>query len=459
VSGQSGVVAGSVSWLRAYSMPCSIRAIRAAVENDALGADDARHLLRDGQVADGDDQFWDVQVLRRAHVVRIISASSVSYRVEGTNDWLPVETHLVLHEAGLALIRLTVDLHRPGHAVSIPELARYSDAVWRDERMTWRVSLAGADHEFEAGVRRAMDAVMLPMQERFCGRVPDLDELSKLETAEDRYGWLDERVEAGESLSAYPQTLGTAYELVWEDRSAEQEALHDVAELAYGTRLNRGDAAILKPAEMGWAHEWFFGENRSVLALVGKRDRTAVGTFDSLRIQTLEYLTLQRAALRAVQRGTQLSITERRTISRAQLQQWQRLAAALTDEYVLHDQVAIIVRPVLKHMEENSLLRDPMTLQAQVHQNLETFQNVINAANYRVAIILSGLFGVVAAITLAPLARDVELAVFRTSGSPSAFDDHHLAVSIGIDALLLVLVALVSLILITRANRLRWPRR
>jgi hypothetical protein len=429
------------------------------VQNDALGADDARHLLSDGQVADGDDQFWDVQVLRRAHVVRIVSASSVSYRVEGTNEWVPVETHLVLHEAGLALIRLTADLSTSERTIAIPGLASYSDAVWRDGCMTWRINLAGIDREFDGGVRRAMDAIMLPMQERFCGRVPDLDELGKLETPEERYSWLDERVDAGESLSAYPQTLGTAYELVWEDRGAEQEALHDVAELAYGTRLHRGDTAILKPAEMGWAHDWFFGENRSVLALVGERDRTAVGTFDSLRIQTLEYLTLQRAALRAVQRGTQLSITERRTISRAQLQQWQRLAAALTDEYVLHDQVAIIVRPVLKHMEENPLLRDPMTLQAQVHQNLETFQNVINAANYRVAIILSGLFGVVAAITLAPLARDLELAVFRTSGAPSTLDDHHVAVSIGIDALLLVLVALVSLILITRANRLRWPRR
>lgn len=451
-------VAGSVSWLRAYSMPCGVQAMRAAVQEDKLDGNDARHLLSDGRVADGDDQFWDIQALRRSHVVRIVSATSIECRPLASEDWIAVETHLVLHGAGLALIRLTIDPRLPGRDIATSELASYSDAVWRDERMAWRISLAGEQWELDAGVRRAMDAVMLPMHERFCGRTPDLAALRQLLTTEERYQWLDERVDAGESLSAYPVTFGTAYELVWDTRADEQQSLESMAELAYGTRRSPQDGRFLTPAEAGFEHDWFIGENRSVLALVGPHDRTTLGTFDSLRIEVLEYLTLQRAALRAVQRGTQVTITEGVTISRTQLQQWQRLVAALTDEYVLHDQVARLLRPLRKHMKDDPRLRDPATLEAQVRQNLETFQNVIEAASHRVAIILSGLFGVVAAITLAPLAQELELAVFQTGGSVSTFNSHHIVLSIAIDALLLVMVAVISTLLITRANRLRWPK-
>jgi hypothetical protein len=455
---EAAIVAGSVSWLRAYSMPCSIRAMRSAVRDGTLDRDDARRLLTDGRVVDGDDQFWDVQALRRSHVVRIVSASSIDCRRPGSRDWVPVEVHLVLHEAGLALIRLTID-PISGGAVGIPELASYSDAVWHNKCMTWRVRLAGEQWELDADVRRAMDAVMLPMHERFCGREPNLSELRLLETPEERYRWLEERVEAGESLSAYPQTFGTAYELVLDRPIEEQLSPRPVVELAYGDNVDPRDSTLERPAETGHNHDWFIGENRAVLVLGGARDRNTIGTFDALRTQTLEYLTLQRGALRFVQRATQLSITERRTISRVQLQQWQRLVAALTDEYVLHDQIATTLRPLLKEMKENRLLRDPATLEAQVHQNLGTFLEVLDAASHRVAIILSGLFGVVAAITLAPMARDLELTVFKTGGSVSSFDNRHLVLSIAIDVLLLVFVALTSAILIVRANRLRWPGR
>ncbi len=432
--------------------------MRAAVSDGTLGRDDARHLLTDAQVVDGDDEFWDVQALRRSHVVRIISASSLQCRPPMSVDWVPININLVLHEAGLALIRLTLDPRLAKRDIALPELAMYSDAVWRNECMSWRLDIGGERWELNADVRRVMDAIMLPMHVRFCGRAPDLASLRKLETPEERYQWLDERVAARESLSAYPQTFGTAYELVWDTHASEQRSLRSVAELTYGTKVDPGDDLFLKPAETGYEHNWFIGENRAVLALVGTRDRSRIGTFDTLRTQTLEYLTLQRAALRAVQRATQLTITERRTISRGQLQQWQRLVAALTDEYVLHDQVASILRPLRKHMKENPHLRNPDGLEAQVRQNLATFHDVIEAASHRVAIILSGLFGIVAAITLAPLAHEIELTVFQTNGSVSTFNNDHVVLSIVIDVLLLLVVALISFILITRANRLRWPR-
>jgi hypothetical protein len=339
------------------------------------------------------------------------------------------------------------------------QLVDYSDAVWRGKQLGWQVDLADQQIELDADVRRVMDLVMIPMNERFCGRPPDVVALSRLETAEERSDWLDRQVEGGDSLSAYPVTFGTAYELIWSSHEAQQQALSSTAELAYGTKKPFEDGTFLTPAEAGYEHDWFVGENRSVLALVGQREVTPLSTFDSLRTQTLEYLTLQRAALRAVQRGTQVTITERRPITRTQLQQWQRLVASLTDEYVLHDQVAVLVRPLRKHMKENSLVRDPATLEEQVRQNLETFQEVISAASNRVAIILSGLFGVVAALALAPLARNIELTVFRTSGSPSTFDSHHLVLSILLDILLIAVVGSIAGFLISRANKLRWPRR
>jgi hypothetical protein len=453
-------IAGTVSWLRAYSMPCSVQAIRAAAGDGTIDRNDARHVLSDGRVLDGDDQFWDVQALRRSHVVRIVSQAAIECLQPETAEWISVETHLVLHSAGLALIRLTLDPSPSGRGIApTSELAGYSDAVWRGRQLTWRVELTDQSMQVDADVRRVMDLVMLPINERFCGRTPDIAALSRLDAPEARSQWLEQRVEAGESLSAYPVTFGTAYELIWTDRAAQQQALESAAELAYGTRRPFEDGTFVKPAEAGYEHDWFVGENRSVLALAGMRERGPVGTFDALRTEALEYLTLQRAALRAVQRATQVTITERRPISRKQLQQWQRVVAALTDEYVLHDQVGMLFRPLRKHMKENPLLRDPDTLEAQVRQNLGTFQDVISATNNRVAIVLSGLFGVVAAITLAPLARDIELTVFRTGGSPSTFDARHVVLSIVIDVILLTVVGLIASVLISRANRLRWPRR
>lgn len=456
----AGPCAASVSWLRAYSMPCSIHAIRAAAQDDSPGRDDARHVLGDAHVRDGDDEFWDTQALRRCHVLRVVSAHALECRHPARDEWMAVETHLLLHAAGLALIRLTLAPTLTEGDAQIAELARYSDAVWRREQpLSWRVELGGVRSQPQADVRRVMDMVMLPMHERFCGRSPDVERLTALEDAEARSRWREDRVVAGESLTAYPVTFGTAYELVWPGADGRNGRLESIAELAYATKRPYEDGAFLKPAEAGYEHDWFVGENRSVLSLAGERERGSVGAFDALRMQTLEYLTLQRAALRTVQRATQLSITERRPIARGELQQWQRLVAALTDEYVLHDQVALLFRPLREHFKHNALVRDPAELEAQVRQNLQTFQEVIAAANHRVAIVLSGLFGVVAAITLAPLARDIELSVFRTGGKPSAFDSDHVVLSIAIDVLLLAVVALIAGLLIARANRLRWPRR
>jgi hypothetical protein len=321
------------------------------------------------------------------------------------------------------------------------------------------VTLADRSFVIDTDVRHTMDSVMFPLHEQFCGRVPDIVALQQLEHYEDRYRWLDERVVAGESYTAYPVTFGTSYEVLWRDSQTAHRARRQMAELAYGIEQPGCDEYFLRPAESGHDHDWIFGENRAVLSIAEQKPRTSMDTYDAMRIQVLEYLTLQRAALRSVQRGTQLVITEQESVGRDRLQGWQRLVSALTDEYVLHDQVALILGPVRAHMTSNPRLRDPASLEAQVRQNLETFQALIDAASNRVAIVLSGLFGVVAALTLAPLAREIELAVFRTRGTASNYETVHPVLSIAIDAVLLFVVALVCVFLIGNANRLRRARR
>jgi hypothetical protein len=451
-------VAGSVSWLRAYPTPGSIPALHTAPDDGELHATDPRRLLVDGELLDGDDNFWDVQALRRGHVSRVLSRAAVECRDPGSEDWVPVETHLVLHEAGLALIRLTFDPRRAEHDIEFPDLARYSDAVWGSAQITWRISLAGESWQMDAGVRDLMDMVMLPMHECFCGRTPDLAAFRKLTTFDERYTWLEGRVAAGELLSPYPVTFGTAYELVWHSRDTETPSPESLAELACDVPKPLADTAFGRPADTGYSYEWFIGENRSVLALVGPQERTQLGAFDALRIQTLEYLTLQRAALRTVQRGTQQVITEQGTTTRRKLQQWQRLVSAFTDDYVLHDRIGAILGPVRRYMRDDPQLRDPGELEEQVQENLSTFGNLLDAAGARVAIVLSGLFGVVAAITLVPLAREIELAVFKTRGTVETFSAQHLILSIGLDVCLLIVVGTMSALIIRRANLLR-PKR
>ncbi|HEY8304006.1 MAG TPA: hypothetical protein VIG42_05385 [Solirubrobacteraceae bacterium] len=71
------------------------------------------------------------------------------------------------------------------------------------------------------------------------------------------------------------------------------------------------------------------------------------------------------------------------------------------------------------------------------------------------AIVLSGLFGVVAALTLAPLAREIELSMFRTRGTAASYEFTHPLLAISIDLILLATVGCVSVLIVTRANRLR----
>ena len=228
--------------------------------------------------------------------------------------------------------------------------------------------------------------------------------------------------------------------------------------LAYGEPPAEAHRDFYKPAEVGANHEWFVAENRAVLAAGGPRDSTSLSTFDAARIQLLEYITLERAALRSVQRGTQLVIAEGVTTTRRQLQRWQRLVAATTDEYVLHDEAGVKLESLREHIRHHPTTRDPGALEAQVHRNLATFQSLIDAASDRVLILLSTLFGVVAALSLASVVRLIAHGAFGVGGPTTDFENRHVTLSILIDVGVILVLAVVSFVVMRRANRLRPPR-
>lgn len=449
----------TVSWLRSYSAPLAVARLRSVAKHRGSGTPKAALLLHGGAVVAGDVEFWDVQALRRCHVLRVVSTRALEYREPGQEVWSPVSVHLLLHEAGFAMIRLTIHPSPTAPRGSLPALlSHYHATVFGLEAFEWRIHFD--DRHFEqvsTDVRRTMDAVMFQCHERLMGRA-GTPPFGALHDSESRYQWLERLVRKGELLSAYPVIFGTALELLWKDDHERGQARDRLAELAYGQGSVRDHPEVLRAAEVGPDHEWFLSENRSVLSMAGRRTVSELSTYDPMRMQVIEYLTLQRSALRAVQRGTQLVITERRTITRRKLQQWQRVVAALTDDYVLHDQVWAVLGQLRSHLKHHPAVRDPGELEAQVRQNLGVFQSLIDASSDRVAIVLSGLFGVVAALSLGGLARRFELLGFATSGDPGSFDSRHLGLSIAIDLGLLVVIGILVTFVIRYAGRVRGPR-
>jgi hypothetical protein len=407
----------------------------------------------------GDPEFWDIQAIRRCHVLRVMSKSTLQHCDPASGEYSPVDVHVVLHAAGLALIRLT--LHLASELLEtreISDLDYYNDYVFRGATSPWKVHFDRESTEIDCDIRQIMDAVMFRCHERMMGR-EEPGALAHLDGTESRYGWLEERVARGELVSPYPVVFGTAYELLWSSEEDRLRSQREVAKLAYGIEPASNNLEFLGPAEVAHDRDWYLSENRSVLSIDDDRaSLTALSTYDATRIQVIEYLTLQRSALRAVQRGTQLVITERQTVTRKQLQQWQRLVAATTDEYVLHDRVGAILGPLRNHVRDHPTIRDPAELEAQVRQNLGVFENLINAAGNRVAIILSALIGVVAALSLGSLVRRLDLVTLRTSGDAGDFESLHPVVAIGIDLALLLIVGLIAGAMMRYANRLRGQR-
>lgn len=417
------------------------------------------------EVLPGDEQFYDVQTTRSRHVVRLKIGG-----IHLTPDWPSrgpqdveenhLDVQLLIHAGGFLLMRLTLaDEHLHGSRPTTFEAFRYLNRiVWEPAGVKWRAELRDVTETSTCGVRDFMDLLFFHLHERSHDRRPEAGALSRVIEggADARYGRLDELVAAGEIKSAYPVVFGTHYEFGWDDEKAAAEQRDAACRLARGAREEVvGQTASVEGA--GGSGEWLIGENQSVvIASPGRRgDRRdeATGGYDPLRLQIVEYLNLQRAALRSVQRATQLVITERRHVKRRDVSEWERLVAAYTDDYVLHDQVATVLEPLQRHLCEDPSLRDPGELERQVRSNLATFDAALGAGTDRAGVILSLLFGIVAAVALTePIQRAIHT-ISGLEGEPGDFADDYPVVASSLDLGLIVVIALLSAWIYRRASR------
>jgi len=372
----------TVSWLRCYTTPLDPRALLAGGAPPPLR-------LPGEEWESGDDAFYDIQLLRRRHVARC-RMSGITLRGElpsadgGPQLQASVRAHALVHATGFLMLRITllaaaVERGRPRSAADLEHLHH---CMWGEQ-----------PRHIRGGVRAVMDCLFFDAHEQTMGRSSDPGLLGTwTRDYHSRYARLEDLASAGEILTPYPVSFGTHYEL--HPAVAAPEA--DVQR-----------AARLLSAQESRDGVWHFGENRSALVV---RARGPVNRLDALeprRMQLLEYLTLRRAALRATQRATQRAITERVAVNRTRVATWERVVASLTDDYVLHDDIGVLLEPVKAALRDQPEQRDPAELERQVRANIASFQSQLQAANDRAGVLLGVAFGVVAATALAPIVRQL----------------------------------------------------
>jgi hypothetical protein len=421
----------TVSWVRAYSCLEDPRRILDLKDDP----DAARAFFGPGleRIDEGDPEFWDVQTSRRSHVARVTLGGLRARLTEASSDWWPVHVHLLFHVSGFMVMRFTVQrADVASHGLDdITQWHRLAALPWGPEAIEWE----GTFHhslERHAGVREVMDLLFYDMHERSKSRAPRADVFASEWTYEDRYAWYEGRLKACEIRTGYPVTFGTSFETLWHGDRPPEEVLERAAGLStFSGSANGSDVAA--DCDDHW---WFFGENTAVLALMAATtvpDRERMHAIDPIRSQIVEYMTLQRAALRSVQRATQLAISEGEHIGRKQVAQWGRLVASLSDDYVLHDQVAARLEPLRLHLKRNPTLRDPEQLAQQVRSNLASFESLIASANNRAGLVLSGLFGLIAASAIDPVVHEVAYEIDGGRGGVDAFAASHPGLMTGLD--------------------------
>lgn len=447
----------TVSWIRAYSCLQSPREIL-ELRNEP---DRARAYFGDDLVgiSEGDDAFWDVQTILRHQVARV-QLGGLRVRLEADDeDWWPVQVHLLFHVSGFMVMRLTIrHADRPdARQDGLDQWQRFGQLPWGAQKLHWEKQLY---HLFSrpAGVREMMDIIFHDMHERMHRRVPSRYFFDNPWEYNDRYVWFDERVCGNELHSAYPVTFGTSFETVWAGDPSEGD-IERAAWLATPDRDELSGGDVLEEHDDHW---WFWGENAAVLVIPDSHlpsGGTRLDAIDPIRTQLVEYMTLQRGALRTVQRATQLAISERTHVSRRDVARWSRVVAAVSDDYVLHDQVAARLEPLRLHLRHNPTLRDPEQLAAQVRANLASFEGLISTASNRAGIVLSALFGLIAATTAAPVVHEVAYYIAGGTGGVDAYSADHPGLMVALDVGTLIVLAVFAvtcfLLFVTRVRTQR----
>ena len=404
-----------------------------------------------GTAEEGDLDFYDIQTTRDRAIARG-RCDGVSVLLAGSTT--PVQVHFVVYRVGFMVMRLTICPKRQDDRAGdgVAELQRFNDAMWGSTALEWRFQYAdNTSSALSATVRAAMDMLFFELHERAMNRPVDRDQIgsdvaSGWKATYDRHSALRS---AGEIVSRFPVSFGTHYELAWTSRAPRPEEIDASARLAAGWHDLRTSLAV-DDVESGL--QWYIGENQTVLVLLrpgasATPPGSDVGALDSLRMQTVEYLTVQRAALRAVQRETIKAILEDRGVSRRDVAHWDRLVAGVSDPYVLHDRVGAIIGPLYQHYREAPHLRDPAELRDQVQRNIGSFATELGAANDRAGVLLGAFFGVVAALALVdPVKRAIEAA------STFRFDAAHPWAEVGLDFGLLLITAVVAIVVLRRSG-------
>lgn len=400
-----------------------------------------------------DPEFFDVQSLDQGHVARL-RLGGVRFHsrdVEGaTHLASSVNVHMLLHAAGFLVLRLTIrpDLISDGLPWGLQDFHRLYDCIWTQPYFTWTILTDSEPRRLRAGVRRVMDWLFFDTHERLLGRPRSPEVIDEWTSHHDstvgRFVALQAR---GEVLSPYPVIFGTHYEFL-DAKAAEASAspkwLQDF--MAGSDHL----AADVQDIDCDLDDsQWYVGENKSMVLLSKGRLDDELDAYSPDRTQLIEMMTLRRAALRLVQRATQAAITGRQTITRRQLVEWDRVVAAATDDYVLHDRIGQYIEPLKRHVDSTARVRSLATLEEQVRRNLASFQSQVDAAAGRAQVVVGILFGVVAATALGPLARQVATRLFSVRiGSTGATV---------VDLIVVAVMACVALVVLRRANRLDPP--
>lgn len=409
----------------------------------------------------GDDEFYDVQVTRERQIARICVDGILMGPIdEAVNNpaqhWrAAVEAHLIFYEVGIVVIRLTISSNRCDDATpSLDEVRQMSNAIFGPVKYRW--TIRGADDliSVDSDVRGMMDVLFFELHENSSRRQSSLARHVEIVNQgwEARYKHLEDLVKNGEILSAYPVVFGSHIELDPSQAGDQTTLAGHLASEHFDEKHTSLDG--MPPIDLNRSEAWYMRENTSIVFFDESHEwNQTLGTFTPVHTQLMEYLTLQRGGLRAVQRATQLTITENHPVTRRKVADWSRVVAAVTDDYVLHDQIARTLEPVQRHFRDERELRDPAELQVQVESNIASFQSALDARTDRAGVVLSLLFGIVAATALVPLANQLIIAAFGLRTPVDSFQDVYRWTAIVIDLALVVIVGIISYLVYLRVTR------
>jgi hypothetical protein len=332
--------------------------------------------------------FFDIQALRRGHVARtrlapirfdgLVRLADGDRPIDGE-----VDIHLLAHASGFVVIRPTLRaeaVHLPRGGYGVDMLKQLERAFWITEYpLNWHVS---ASHDpLPGGVRCLMNWVFLDLYERACQSEKTSHAIIK---------WANEGIQGCDRLHImrdkgllaypFPVSFGTQYELIG-SASTLSMPVSDRETLAQELFGHDDTAPRPRPINLGpgvregW---WYLSENHALTLAESLPIDVTMDVYNPDRTQLLEFLTLRRGVLRCIQRDTQQVLTERRAVSRYQVERWQHMVASTTDNYVLHDRIGVLIEPVRRHINEMVEIRDLGDLEKQVRDNLIWFQDRID---------------------------------------------------------------------------------